>query len=65
MQDDSFTESDRGTYSKHRVDDANTIRTRDGTSATKDQERHFGYRAHTLANENDHWEIVSYTFQFA
>ena len=51
MQDASFIESDRGEYSKPRGDDANTRRSRDGTSATKNHENHFGYKARTLVNE--------------
>ena len=51
MQDASFIESDREEYGKPRGDDAETRRSRDGTSATKNHEHHFGYKAHTLVNE--------------
>ncbi len=51
MQDASFIEADRGEYGKPRGDDANTRRSKDGTSATKNHEKHFGYKAHTLVNE--------------
>ena len=51
MQDASFIESDKGKYGKPRVDHAKTRRSKDGASATKNHERHFGYRAHTLVNE--------------
>ena len=44
MQDASFIEADRG-------EDAKTRRSRDGASATKNHEHHFGYKAHTLVNE--------------
>ncbi|MFG1449724.1 MAG: hypothetical protein AAE983_03670 [Thermoplasmataceae archaeon] len=36
---------------KSRGDDANTRRSKDGASATKNHEHHFGYKAHTLVNE--------------
>ena len=32
-------------------EDANTRRSKAGTSATKNHEKHFGYKAHTLVNE--------------
>ena len=51
MQDASFIESDKGVYGKTRGDHAKTRRSRDGASATKNHEKHFGYRAHTLVNE--------------
>ena len=51
MQDASFIEADRGEYGKPRGDDANTRRSKDGASATKNHEKHFGYKAHTLVNE--------------
>jgi IS5 family transposase len=51
MQDASFIESDRGEYGKPRGDDAKTRRSKDGASATKNGENHFGYKAHTLVNE--------------
>ena len=50
MQDASFIEEDEGEYGKPRGDDANTRRSRDGASATKNNEKHFGYKAHTLVN---------------
>ena len=48
MQDASFIEADRGEYGKPRGDDAETRRSRDGASATKNHEKHFGYKAHTI-----------------
>ena len=51
MQDASFIEDDEGEYGKYRGDDANIRRSRDGASATKNNEKHFGYKAHTLVNE--------------
>ena len=51
MQDASFIEADRGEYGKPRGEDAKTRRSRDGASATKNHEHHFGYKAHTLVNE--------------
>ena len=38
----------KGEYGKPRGDDANTRRSKDGSSATKNNEHHFGYKAHTL-----------------
>ena len=60
MQDASFIEEDKGEYGKPR-DDANTRRSRDGASATKNNERHFGYKAHTLVNEIKIIEKLSVT----
>ena len=51
MQDASFIEADRGRIWKTRGDDTNTRRSKDGASATKNHENHFGHRAHTLVNE--------------
>ncbi|MCL4314232.1 MAG: transposase [Candidatus Thermoplasmatota archaeon] len=51
IQDASFIEADRGEYGKPRGDDANTRRSKDGASATKNHGKHFGYKAHTLVNE--------------
>ena len=51
MQDASFIEADEGVYGKPRGKDAKTRRSRDGASATKNHEKHFGYGAHTLVNE--------------
>ena len=61
MQDASFIESDRGEYGKPRGEDANTRRSKDGTSATKNHEKHFGYKAHTLVNEIKIIEKLSVT----
>ena len=61
MQDASFIESDRGEYGKPRGDHANTRRSRNGASATKNHEHHFGYRAHTLVNEIKIIEKLSVT----
>ena len=61
MQDGSVIESDRGEYGKPRGEDANTRRSRDGTSATKNHEKHFGYKAHTLVNEIKIIEKLSVT----
>ena len=51
MQDASFIEADKGEYGKPREEDAKTHRSKDGSSATKNNEKHFGYKAHTLVNE--------------
>ena len=51
MQDASFIEADRGEYGKTRGEYAKTMRSRNGASATKNHEKYFGYRAHTLVNE--------------
>ena len=61
MQDASFIEADRGEYGKPRGDDANTRRSKDGASATKNHEKHFGYKAHTLVNEIKIIEKLSVT----
>ena len=61
MQDASFIESDRGKYGKPRGKDAKTRRSRDGTSATKNHEHHFGYKAHTLVDEIKIIEKLSVT----
>lgn len=51
MQNASFIEADRGGYGKPRGKDAKTRRFKDGASATKNNEHHFGYKQHTLTNE--------------
>ncbi len=61
MQDASFIETDRGEYGKPKGDDAYTRRSKDGTSATKNHETHFGYKAHTLVNEIKITEKLSVT----
>ena len=61
MQDASFIESDRGEYGKPMGDDANTRRSGDGSSATRNHEYHFGYKAHTLVNEIKIIEKLSVT----
>ncbi|MGP6240434.1 transposase [Cuniculiplasma sp. SKW4] len=61
MQDASFIEADRGEYGKPRGEDANTLRSKDGTSATKNHEKHFGYKTHTLVNEIKIIEKLSVT----
>ena len=61
MQDASFIESDRGEYGKPRDEDSKTRRSKDGTSATKNHEHHFGYKAHTLVNEIKIIEKLSVT----
>ena len=60
-QDASFIEEDKGEYGKSRGDDANTRRSGDGASATKNNEKHFGYKAHTLVNEIKIIEKLSVT----
>ena len=42
MQDASFIEADKGEYGKPGGDDAKTRRSRDGSSATKNNKKHFG-----------------------
>ena len=61
MQDASFIESDRGEYSKPRGKDAKTRRSKDGSSATKNHEHHFGYKTHTLVDEIKIIEKLSVT----
>ena len=61
MQDASFIEADRGEYGKPRGEGANTRISKDGTSATKNHEHHFGYKAHTLVNEIKIIEKLSVT----
>ena len=61
MQDASFIEADKGEYGKPRGDDANTRRSKDGSSATKNNEHHFGYKANTLVNEIKIIEKLSVT----
>ena len=48
-------------YGKPRGDDAETRRSRDDTSETKNHEHHFGYKAHTLVNEIKIIEKLSVT----
>ena len=48
MQDASFIEEDKEEYGKSREEDAKTRRSKDGSSATKNNEKHFGYKAHTF-----------------
>ena len=50
MQDASFIESDKGGFGKPGGDDAKIRRSKDGASATKNHEHHFGYEAHILVN---------------
>ena len=57
----SFIESDRGEYRNPRGDDANTRRSKDGSSATKNHIHHFGYKVHTLVNEIKIIEKLSVT----
>ena len=61
MQDASFIESDRGENGKPRGKDAKTRRSKDGASATKNHEHHFGYKEHTLTNEIKIIEKLSVT----
>jgi IS5 family transposase len=61
MQDASFIEADRGEYGKPRGKDAKTGRSRDGASATKNHEKHYGYKKHTLTNEIEIIEKLSVT----
>ena len=51
MQDAPFIKSDHGENGKPRSDDANTRISKDGTSSTKNHEKHFWYKTHTLVNE--------------
>ncbi|MCL4480650.1 MAG: transposase, partial [Candidatus Thermoplasmatota archaeon] len=57
----SFIEADKGEYGKPREEDAKTRRSKDGSSATKNDEKHFGYKAHTLVNEIKTIEKLSVT----
>ena len=61
MQDASFIEADKGEYGKPRGDDEKTRRSGDGSSATKNNKKHFGYKAHTLVNEIKIIEKLSVT----
>ena len=61
MQDAFFIEADKGEYGKSRGNDANTRRSKDGTSAVKNHEKHFGYKVHTLFNEIKIIEKLSLT----
>jgi IS5 family transposase len=40
-----------GEYGNPRGDEANTRRSLDSSSATKNNEHHYGYKAHTIVNE--------------
>ena len=51
VPDASFIEVDRGEFGKPRGKDVKTRRSKDGSSATKNHEKHFGYRARTLVKE--------------
>ena len=57
----SFIEEDEEEYGKPMGDDANTHRPRDGALATKNNERHFGYKTHTLVNRIKIIEKLSVT----
>ena len=57
----SFIEADKGEYGKPREENAKTRRSRDGSSATKNNKKHFGYKAHTLVNEIKIIEKLSVT----
>jgi transposase, IS5 family len=46
IQDATFIEADQGSLKKPRGDAAKTRRSRDGTSAKKGNEHHFGYKLH-------------------
>ena len=61
MQDASFIEADKGEYGKPREENAKTRRSKDGSSAIKNNEKHFGYKAHTLVNEIKIIEKLSVT----
>ncbi len=61
MQDASFIEADNDVYGKPRGDHAKTRRSKDGSSSTKNNEKHFGYKAHTLVNEIKIIEKLSVT----
>ena len=61
MQDASFIVADKGEYGKPRSDNAKTRISRDGSSATKNDDKHFGYKAHTLVNEIKIIEKLSVT----
>ena len=61
MQDTSFIEADKGEYWKPRGNDAKTRRSRDISSATKNNEKHFGYKARTLVDEIKIIEKISVT----
>ena len=61
MQDASFIEAERGEYGKPRGDDAKTRRSKDGASATKNDEKHCGYKTHTHVNKIKIIEKLSVT----
>lgn len=48
--DTSFIEEDEREYGKPRGDDANTRRSKDGASATMNNEKHFCFNANALVN---------------
>jgi IS5 family transposase len=50
IQDATFIEADQGSLKKPRGDAAKTRRSRDGTSAKKGNEYHFGYKLHEAKN---------------
>ena len=56
----SFIEADRGECGKPRGNDA-TRRSKDSTSATKNHEKHYGYKQNTLTNEIKIIEKLSVT----
>ena len=57
----SFIEADRGEYGKPMEEDAKTRRSKDGASATKNNEHHYGCKAHNLVNEIKIIEKLSVT----
>ena len=61
MQDASFIEADKGEYGKPMEYDTKIRRSRDGSSATKNNMKHFGYKAHTPVNEIKIIEKLSVT----
>jgi IS5 family transposase len=46
--DASYLDTNRGAYGKLRGDEAKTRRSKDGVSATKNKEKHFGYKMHII-----------------
>jgi IS5 family transposase len=61
MQDASFIEEDKGEYGKPREEDAKTRRSKDGSSASRNNEKLIRYKAHTLVNEIKIIEKLSVT----
>ena len=57
----SFIDEDKGEHGKPRGEDAKTRSSKDGSSATKNHEHHFSYKAHTLVNEIKIIEKLSVT----